>query len=85
MGTDGLCIIPTSLHTVFTYNADSSSTLYRFMITFVHLTEELDGFLPALCGEYRQCCQTVMDPVVGGVQFGNSVSMRERDRDHEHG
>lgn len=36
----------------FTYNADSSSTIFRFMITFVHLIEELDGFLPTLGGEY---------------------------------
>lgn len=36
----------------FTYNADSSTAVFRFMNTFVHLVEELDGFLHTLCGEY---------------------------------
>lgn len=36
----------------FTYNAVSSSAIFRFMNTFVHLIEGLDGFLPTLLGEY---------------------------------
>lgn len=34
----------------FTYNADSSSAIFRFMSTFVRLIEALDGFLPTLRG-----------------------------------
>lgn len=36
----------------FTYNGDSSTAIFRFMSTFVHLVEALDGFLPTLGGEY---------------------------------
>ena len=36
----------------FTYNADSSSAIFRFMNTFVRLIEELDGSVPVLPGGY---------------------------------
>lgn len=46
----------------FTYNADRSSAIFRFMNTFVRLIEAWDGFLPTLCSEYWQGCQTLMNP-----------------------
>ena len=64
----------------FTYNADSSSAIFRFMNTFVHLIETQDGFLPTLCGEYWQGCQTLMNPGVGGWQCWNTASMRASER-----
>lgn len=35
----------------FTYNADSSSAMIRIMDAFVHLVEQLDGFVLILQGE----------------------------------
>lgn len=66
----------------FTYNADSSSAIFRFMNTFVRLIEALDGFSPNLCGEYWQGCQTLMNP---GVGCWNTVSERAREKDHQRG
>lgn len=50
----------------FTYNADSSTVIFRFMSTFVRLVEE--PFCPLQVANVERGCQMLMNPEVGEKQ-----------------